>query len=94
VTVPGDHWLYLKISDTVSGPANKAAKTSPRVLISVPKKLVRLATERNRLKRLVREAVRKDAFFKAPRVYYFRVLARPTKPGLSDVQRQIVRSLR
>ena len=36
----------------------------PRILIAIPKKVIRLAVGRNRLRRLIREAIRNDDFFK------------------------------
>jgi ribonuclease P protein component len=46
-------------------------------LISVPKKAVRLATHRNRLKRLIREAFRKSTGLREDVVYGFRVRFEP-----------------
>ena len=44
-------WLSLKVSK------------NPQFRISVPKKVVPLATRRNRIKRLIREALRLNNFF-------------------------------
>ena len=46
-----------------------------------------LATKRNRIKRLIREAARHDGSFKdRDKVYLFRVLRAPLKPSLVEVQ--------
>ena len=67
------HWLSLSVSERepfeISPPKTK-------VFISVPKRVVKLATRRNRIKRLVREAVRKNSFFcDHQKVYLLRVLS-------------------
>lgn len=63
---------------------------SPRdpntVFISIPKKIVRLATERNRLKRLLREALRANPELKkSGKVYFLRVTQRLERPALQEV---------
>ena len=83
----GDPWLSLKVSDKVTL-GDKVLK--PGLFISVPKKVVSLATKRNRLKRLIREAVRVEGRFqKRDQVYYFRVREWPGEIGLSDVKKMI-----
>ena len=80
---PQGHWLSLRVSDKKisQGHADKHA-----LLISIPKKNVRLATQRNRLKRLLREAVRGDDFFKDPgKVYHFKIGSPPRGLKLRDV---------
>jgi len=100
-------WLSLKIleaEDRVGArrtlPAGRQA--SP-LRISVPKKVVRLATRRNRIKRLIREAWRVGApacrtgrYGQTPlqkdsnKVYAFRVEKMPSEElGLKDVQAAI-----
>ena len=72
-----ENWLSLKV----------LPKAPARLLISVPKKIVPLATQRNRLKRLIRETIRLDKFFeKQPGVYHFRVTRFPGPVGLSQVR--------
>ena len=58
------------------------------LLISIPKKAVRLATHRNRLKRLIREAFRENKEVRGGNVYYFRVRVEPRdhKLKLTDVR--------
>ena len=75
-----ENWLSLKV----------LPKTPARLLISVPKKVVPLATQRNRLKRLIRETVRLDRYFdKQPGVYHFRVGRFPGPLGLEEVRRVV-----
>ena len=83
-------WLSLKIqekpiagNDSVVGAGLKPA---PTLLISVPKKTVRLATRRNRLKRLIREAFRKKNDLEMGKAYIFQVKQNPGDPGLKEVQ--------
>ena len=70
-------WLSLKVSIK--------EKSVPVLLISVPKKIVSLATRRNRLKRLIREVFRQEAFFDQDKVYQFRVIRNPGDLGLKEV---------
>jgi len=89
MSVPaGANWLSLKVLEN----ASKKPPAKPQIHISVPKKIVPLATRRNRIKRLIREAVRKEAFFgDAGKVYLFRVLRAPAeKLDLWDVKKLIV----
>ena len=75
-----ENWLSLKV----------LPKAPARLLISVPKKVVPLATQRNRLKRLIRETVRQDGLFKKqPGVYHFRVGRFPGPLGLDQVRRVV-----
>lgn len=81
-----ESWLSLRISE--SGVKN--LEKSPVFFISVPRKIVRLATERNRIKRLIREAVRLNPEFKsAGKVLYFSVRKKPKRPNLEDVKKQL-----
>ena len=85
----GDTWLSLEVSEHV---AFKDRILKPGVFISVPKKVVPLATRRNRLKRLIREAVRADDYFqKRDKVYYFRIREWPGEIRLNDVKKMIAR---
>jgi ribonuclease P protein component len=70
--MPAPDWLALKVVDAPSG----------AVFFSVPKKVVRLATRRNRLKRLLREAVRARTM--PPGAHQFRVARDPGPIGLAD----------
>ena len=82
-------WLSLKISQKTD--PDKRPKAL--VFISVPKKIVALATRRNRLKRLIRETVRQDNFFKDPsKVFSFRVMRMPDMKtlGLQAVKETVV----
>jgi RNase P protein component len=87
---PAGDWLALK---RVPVPAAGApASGKPAVYISVPKRSVRLATKRNRIKRLLREAVRRDGRFTVPgHTYHFRVARPPREDGLEAVSRSVGR---
>ena len=82
-------WLSLKVSDK---PESGSDSLRTSLLISIPKKTVRLATQRNRLKRLIRECFRKEALTDRHRVYQFRVIKDPGDPGL-DKTRDCVQAL-
>ena len=81
--MPGEEsWLIFKVSE------KDPRRTT--LFISVPKKVVRLSTRRNRIRRLIREAVRQDVFFSAPGIRYeFKVTAAPQGPGLEEVKAMI-----
>ena len=70
-------WLSLKVLES---PKDGSPSGHHRVYISVPKKVVPRAVDRNRLKRLIREATREDIFFKRGRLFVFKVLS--TREGL------------
>ena len=74
-------WLSLKV-------LNKE-KPAPVLLISVPKKIVSLATRRNRIKRLIREVFRKEVFFSKDKIYQFRVIHDPKDPGFDETKNMI-----
>ncbi len=78
--MPGeDPWLIFKVSE------KEPRRTS--FFISVPKKVVPLSTRRNRIRRLIREAVRLDPYFSASGMFYeFKVTSAPADPGLGDVK--------
>ena len=84
-------WLSLKVLENTS----KKPPAKPQIHISVPKKVVPLATRRNRIKRLIREVVRKEAFFgDGGKVYSFRVFRPPAESlDLWEVKK-VVESLR
>mgnify|MGYP003393129302 FL=1 len=80
-----ERWLSLIISDKSVSKKEPSKKT---VFFSVPKKAVRLATQRNRLKRLLREAAR--GFLPGDdRVYSFRVMRDPKSVGLESVKKAV-----
>ncbi len=79
-----DSWLSFEVSEK---DPRKPRSAKPLIFISIPKKVVHLATDRNRIKRLIREAVRENSCFKdQSKVYLFRVLKTPLKPRLSQVK--------
>ena len=78
-----ERWLSLKVLESPSLSARRVAKAKPysadpaRVYISIPKRTVKLAVTRNRVRRVLREAVRLDAFFLDGKVYLLKVLRLP-----------------
>lgn len=85
----GPSWLALKVTDAAKTPD---AAPKGAVFISVPKKVVRLATRRNRLKRLLREATRSKAV-KSRRTLLFRVTRFPGDIGLAEASSAVERLL-
>ena len=81
-------WLSLKI--LAASPTVK--RRLPLLLISVPKKTVSLATKRNRIKRLIREAFRQESGFYPDKDYFFRVTQNPSGVGLKEVKEAIGRA--
>ena len=74
-------------------PRSKNRGLKQSFFVSVPKRIVKLATQRNRIKRLVREAVRKDPYFdRQGFVFELKVTAAPKAPGLSEVKDLIERA--
>jgi ribonuclease P protein component len=65
----------------------------PFIHLSVPKKIVRLATERNRLKRLLREAIRGEAHFLAPGIHLIKVTVRPVSANLAVTKTELAEAL-
>ena len=96
-------WLSLKIQDKpksaspILGRAIRAelpaSHEAPLLLVSVPKKIVRLAVHRNRLKRLIRESFRKQERLNLKKAYLFRVLQDPGDLGLKQAQEAMSRLL-
>ena len=77
-----ERWLSLTVL--------KSSPSEPsRVLISIPKRAVKLAVRRNRLKRVLKEAVKKDPFFTKEKTYRLKVLAWPKEAGLKEAQRAL-----
>ena len=64
-------------------PDGKARK--PLFLISIPKKIVRLAVRRNRIRRVLREALRGRAVAEN-KVYLLKVLRSPEKVNLESAR--------
>ncbi|HXV18494.1 MAG TPA: ribonuclease P protein component [Candidatus Omnitrophota bacterium] len=85
-----DRWLTLKVSDPLKKPQSSPETT---VFFSIPKRSVRLATDRNRLRRVLREALRTGGFKLRPgKIYSFRVIQKPGPVGLGEILR-VVREL-
>ena len=83
-------WISLKIQDqprSESDPLTGAgSKPAPILLMSVPKKIIRLATDRNRVKRLIREAFRRENRLQPGKTYLFSVKRKPGELALQDVR--------
>ena len=78
-----EQWLSLTVYDEKE-PKGKSPK--PFFLISVPKKVVSQAVRRNRIKRVLREALKNETFFKEKKVYVFKVLRSPEKVNLKSAR--------
>jgi|GEM_PF-2875661 len=76
-------WLSLKVQDK---PRSGNDLHKALLLVSIPKKIVRLATRRNRLKRLLREAFRKESRLEPEKAYLFRVMQNPGDLGLKETK--------
>ena len=79
-----EHWLSLKVLES---PLPDLINRPPKVYISIPKSTVKLAVTRNRLKRVLREAVKRDCFFENDKVYRLRVNGRPKTMDLKTAQK-------
>jgi ribonuclease P protein component len=77
-----ERWLSLTV-------LNNPSSETPRVYISVPKRAVKLAVKRNRIKRVLREAVRLDPFFAKNRIYRLRVSEMPIQIDLKEAQKAL-----
>ena len=84
----GSGWLSLKILEKAAGQSRGAKKAL--VYISIPKRVVGLVTGRNRIKRLIREATRRENWVNdTGKVYTFRVHKFPEKLNLDEVKKTI-----
>ena len=80
-----ERWLSLTVSE------GKSPKATPRQRlfhISVPKKIVRQAVRRNRIKRVLREALRLETLSNG-KVHLFRVLRMPQSVDLKDAKKAV-----
>ena len=79
-----ESWLSCEVSEK---DVRQPRSAKPLIFISIPKKVVPLATGRNRIKRLIREAMRENPYLNDPRkVYFFKVVKAPLRPSLAEVQ--------
>ena len=84
---PQEGWLALKLLEK-SRPGGKISQKS--FFISIPRKIVRRATERNRIRRVIREAIRLQPLpIAEEKVYLFQVRARPEKVGLETAKQAL-----
>ncbi len=79
-----EHWLSLKVLES---PLPDPIKRPPKVYISIPKSTVKMAVMRNRLKRVLREAVKRDSFFENNKIYRLRVTSLPKTVDLRTAQK-------
>lgn len=75
-------WLSLTVSEAKNPEKNGAKKA---FFISVPKKIVARAVRRNRLKRVLREALR-GLVLPPGKAHVFRVMRSPEKVNLQTAQ--------
>ena len=78
-----ERWLVLKVSEE-KRPQSTVRKAP--FLISIPKKVVRLAVRRNRIKRVLREALKDRPFLGRNKVYVFKVMRFPKKVSLESAR--------
>lgn len=62
-----------------------------RVYIAVPKRLVKKAVTRNRIKRVLREAVRMNSFFLGGKTYFLKVLRLPEQVDLRSAKEAVLK---
>ena len=75
-----ERWLSLTVSNLV---------TSKTVHISIPKRIVKRAVARNRVRRVLREAMKLDPFFREEKVYILKVLRLPKTVDLYMAKKAI-----
>lgn len=81
-----DRWLSLQLIDKKEDHKNLKSN----FFISVPKKIVPKAHDRNKIKRLVREAARlSDSFLEKGKICRLRVVKNPVRPTLKVVQAEL-----
>ena len=81
-----EHWLSLTVLDP---PTSKSKARSAKVHIAIPKATVKLAVMRNRLKRVLREAVKLDPFFGKDRSYRLKVNGLPRTVDLKMARKEL-----
>ncbi|MBI3252435.1 MAG: ribonuclease P protein component [Candidatus Omnitrophica bacterium] len=85
--VPQEFWLALKLLDRDAAGVKRSRKP---FLISIPRKVVPLATARNRIRRVLREAIRAEGLPPGGNgVYLFQVKNRPEKVDLETARRAL-----
>jgi ribonuclease P protein component len=75
-----ERWLSLTVSKVSS---------SKTVHISIPKRIVKHAVVRNRIRRVLREAVRLDPFLQDEKIYILKVLRLPKAVNLPIAQKTL-----
>ena len=83
---PATRWISLR---TVSSDAPDLGRAL--VYIGIPKQVVPLATRRNRIKRLIREAIRKDVRFEPGMIYRIRVEKMPEEVTYARIEKDVLR---
>ena len=68
-------------------PNEKAEASLLKILI--PKKVVKLATGRNRLRRLIKEALRLRFLLEKEKMYVFRAVKNPGEVGLAETKEML-----
>ena len=85
-----ERWLSLTVSPNV--PHTKPRKAP--YFISIPKKIVRQAVRRNRIKRVLKEALRARGALPGGRVHFFKVTQAPEGVDLGMAKRALNELLR
>ena len=81
-------WLSLKVSERKQAASPRSSKRP--YVISIRKKIVPLAVRRNRIRRLIREAIRLEGFFAEPgKVYWLQVRRPPSDDKVLFVQESL-----
>ena len=79
-----ERWLSLAVS-----PASAGKKARFGYFISIPKKVVRQAVRRNRIRRVLREALRERAGLDAGKTHFFKVIRAPEGVGLAMAKKAL-----
>ena len=79
-----ERWLSLTVS-----PASAGKKARSGYFISIPKKIVRLAVRRNRIRRVLREALRAHGGLEAGKIHLFKVTCAPEDVGLAMAKKAL-----
>ena len=79
-----ERWLSLTVS-----PALVSKKARSGYFISIPKKIVRQAVRRNRIRRVLREALRACEGLEAGKTHFFKVTRAPEGVGLAMAKKAL-----
>lgn len=80
-----ERWLSLTVSSLEAGSLPTAAHKY-QLRISAPKKIIKLAVKRNRVRRLIREVLRKEFVLEAGSFYHFKIRRAPENPDYQSTK--------